>query len=225
MRTKPCNGFTLVEILATVGIIALLAALLFPSFKRTMVNARAAKSMQNMRTIGMALQSYAQDNNNTYPVVAAGAPLVPWCRNPLDPYLPMMPGNSENAVFSCPNASSPNKVKVRRAYSAGGAMYGISGASRAQNTSKGRNLLTIRNLNRAVLIFDSVVRTSGLCRDGTDWESISQDLQKSTLQDNAYIDYRQNNRANFYFADHHIESLSPEDATKTLPDSRTYEGM
>jgi len=74
-------------------------------------------------------------------------------------------------------------------------------------------------------MFDAVVRTTGLCRDGTDWASILQDLQRSSAQDNNYIDYRQNGRASFYFADHHVECLTPVEAASAIPDSRTYEGM
>lgn len=212
------------ELLAAVAIVLLLAALVFPYFKGSLTKAASAKSMRQMQTIGFALQTYANDNDSTYPFVAGGSPLTPWCRTPLDPYLPMNK-NSENAVFSCPNAKAPNGVKVRRAYSAGGAMYGISGASRAQNTAKSRNTLTINRPGKAPLFFDGVVRTSGLCRDGTDWSTIQQALKNTNADENNYIDYRHNGRAHFYFADHHIEALNPQQAAEAFPDSRTYEGM
>ena len=59
------KGFTLVEIMIVVAIIALLAAIAVPSF----INART-KSMQsscynNMRLLDGAMQQYALDNSNT----------------------------------------------------------------------------------------------------------------------------------------------------------------
>ena len=63
--TRNKKGFTLVEIMIVVAIIALLAAIAVPSF----INARA-KSMQsscfnNMRLLDGAMQQYALDYSNT----------------------------------------------------------------------------------------------------------------------------------------------------------------
>lgn len=55
------RAFTLVEILVVIGIIALLAALLFPVFTRARAAARRAACISNLRQIGMAVRIYRQE--------------------------------------------------------------------------------------------------------------------------------------------------------------------
>jgi prepilin-type N-terminal cleavage/methylation domain-containing protein len=55
------RAFTLVELLVVIAIIAILAALLFPSFARARESARSITCTSNLRQIGMALAMYRQD--------------------------------------------------------------------------------------------------------------------------------------------------------------------
>jgi prepilin-type N-terminal cleavage/methylation domain-containing protein/prepilin-type processing-associated H-X9-DG protein len=62
---KPCisftrrySGFTLLELLVVVGIIAVLAAMLFPAVQRLREMANQTKCVNNLRQIGMAMSSH-----------------------------------------------------------------------------------------------------------------------------------------------------------------------
>ena len=66
-KSKIENGFTLIELLVVIAIIAILAALLLPTFGRVKEGSRNAACLNNLHQIGIALQTYVQDNQNRLP--------------------------------------------------------------------------------------------------------------------------------------------------------------
>ena len=79
------TGFTLVELLVVIGIIAVLAAIIFPVFASVRGKARQVVCTSNMRQIGMAISMYAQDYDDLYPYGADPSDLYTpiWAHDPI----------------------------------------------------------------------------------------------------------------------------------------------
>jgi prepilin-type N-terminal cleavage/methylation domain-containing protein/prepilin-type processing-associated H-X9-DG protein len=103
-RRPTSRAFTLIELLVVIAIIAILAAILFPVFAQARESARQSACLSNMKQVGLGLQMYAQDYDETLPpdndgVTSFGEPGVrPNYLGCLIPY------TKNIHIYACPSA-------------------------------------------------------------------------------------------------------------------------
>lgn len=105
MRVKaqrPCTrlAFTLVELLVVLGVIAVLIAILVPSYQRVTASGRSAACLSNLRQLGTALNLYLGEHQMIMPALAAGRSSreeeIPVIDHALSKYVP------DPRAFLCP---------------------------------------------------------------------------------------------------------------------------
>src|SRR6266508_1927052 len=61
------RAFTLIELLVVIAVIAILIAIAYPTYTSILERARVTQDMNNLRQIGLAIQTYLNDNDQVLP--------------------------------------------------------------------------------------------------------------------------------------------------------------
>ncbi|GAB4180210.1 MAG: hypothetical protein Fur0032_21100 [Terrimicrobiaceae bacterium] len=206
--SKAPRGFTLVEVVVLLGVVAVLAALTFPSLSRSTSRAETAGCAAKLRSLGNAIHLYALDNQGEFPrsFHSAGAFGQPGWTSSIFPYLSGGSGDldAENfrRLYRCPSHSEKNPF----IYSYGMNVHfelDPNGDDYTGSPATWRRVSQVPHPTRTILLGESRPVPFGdhlMCHQ---WST-------STAAKNALAADRHEGRPSFLFVDGHVENLKPE---------------
>ncbi|MBU3666602.1 MAG: prepilin-type N-terminal cleavage/methylation domain-containing protein [Chthoniobacterales bacterium] len=205
------TGFTLVELLVVMAIIAVLAAVAIAASGSAVAKSAAAECATNLRSLGAGLQLYCADHGGSFPrsYHSAGASREPGWAASIAPYLgtPEATATEDwktlfNSFFRCP----ADKNSDPRVYS-----YGLNvffeldpdGDDYVGAPASWRRTVAIPNPSRTIMLAEVASASGGMTADHFmchQWSSVN-------AAKNAVAHERHSGKSNFLFVDGHVETL------------------
>jgi prepilin-type processing-associated H-X9-DG protein/prepilin-type N-terminal cleavage/methylation domain-containing protein len=200
LRNLP-RGFTLVELLVVITVIALLAGLLFPALKSARSKGTLTKCANNLRQISLALEMYANTYDDEYPM-AVGA--VHWDDEDPDSHVApwsqrLLPYSKDVRLYECPG--QPVYMKNNFSYFLGTRAALVATGGRASVSRKAIQLPA-----QYIMAGDSTFFEWDLA--DADKDNYSQDCLFTSAQDRQNIVRYHSGRVNVLFADGHVKSFN-----------------
>ena len=212
-RPEMKRGFTLVELLVVIAIIAVLSALGFGVVSTGIVRAKQANCSSNMRQIGIALNSFAVDNNGFFPETTHTADLNRAWIAALEEEL----GSGYDEFRLCPAAPRMKERKER-----GGTSYVLNSyifvpeiGPFGEELSKPLNCLNcIPEPERTLMAFivsdhQTVEATSDHTHSRAwtgSWKDVLRDIQPDRHRVGSAAPDHSKGVSNYLFVDGHVES-------------------
>jgi prepilin-type N-terminal cleavage/methylation domain-containing protein/prepilin-type processing-associated H-X9-DG protein len=101
------SAFTLIEVLVVIAIIAILSAILFPVFAQAREKARSASCLSNGRQLGMAVQMYIGDYDESFPCSCARNMMMDPMMGDVNWIDTIQPYAKSRQILRCPSDVSP----------------------------------------------------------------------------------------------------------------------
>jgi prepilin-type N-terminal cleavage/methylation domain-containing protein len=208
------SGFSLIELIVVVSIIAILASLLLPAIGLVRAQAKQMKCGSNLRQLGIASSIYAEDHDgilpNTYNNLVS--PAYRWTEV-IAPYVDSTPKGDDVGIRYTDSvlAGCPNYIPAS-GWGAWDVGYGMNGSLRRPQNTKNSDTRSMPS-NFAVYQLTGIANASRRALLG--------DCTTFTLQDTINIasqSLRHQNHINTLLCDLHVQALSLTDHLISLTD-------
>lgn len=205
------RGFSLIEILAGMAIISLLAGLSYAGFSGAIERTRSVECAGKLRSIGVAMSLYVQENGGRYPRSAHSAAAnreLGWT-SAITPYLDQRVANSPaswkaifNEYFRCPADSSDDPSEHS---------YGLNvhfeldpdGDDYPGSPASWHRIVQVSRPSRTILVAEPSIGSRADHFMAHQWSGVG-------ASRNAIDHERHAARSNYLFGDGHVESLAVE---------------
>lgn len=221
------SGFTLVELLVVVSIIALLSAFAVPAVLQALTAGKRTACASNMRQIGTAMLAYTNDHNGEFPGSSHSDPNASWIYS-LASYL----GNVDE-VRICP--ADPRAAERRAVKSTSYVLNEFICVPQMDPfggvTESFTNIGKLHSLSRTITAFVGADNMgTGASNDHTHsrgwggWSSVVSDISPDRHRTGAAAKDRSRGASNYLYADGHVETITAR-AFKALVDSGVNPAM
>ncbi|MDR1280822.1 MAG: prepilin-type N-terminal cleavage/methylation domain-containing protein [Opitutaceae bacterium] len=222
---RPARAFTLIELLAVIAIIGILAAIIIPVVGKVRETAKGAQCKSNLRQIGVGIALYAQENGGMYPYGIKQVGTIRWSHE-IQNYMASTTGkNKPGDMFVCPGESV--RLKEQSGSYVRNTNYianpNVLGDDRGDPNTPRKRLENISRPTSVILVADSAVDVNGACDWGffnqTGVSSISPGNAEKIVPDETKLDggagkrlsWRHNGSVQAVFVDGHVGAFSAGD--------------
>jgi prepilin-type processing-associated H-X9-DG protein/prepilin-type N-terminal cleavage/methylation domain-containing protein len=204
IQTLRVGGFSLVELLSAIAVIAVLAALLIPAVGRISASSDNVTCQQNLRSLGVGMTLYTNDHGNNYPYLNS------WIVS-IAPYLDgedlgeLYYGNNVGCAY-CPSfvdeAGGTNvRVENGMATSYSANCWLLTNSRYVSDTER---VNYIPEPARTMLLCDGVPYPNGQA-------ALYYMRHLKSQEEGGFVGYWHSGQANFLFVDGHVEGLTEEE--------------
>ena len=207
MIRKPTKGFTLVELLVVISIIAILLAVLMPALKKARQQSQKVMCSSNMRQMGIALQCYLQDSDTRLPDSSCHItdPNQYWLKI-LSKYL------KQNLLFKCPSDTARDFIDWSKPLDAQGDKRWSSFALNGLLDSKCSRYSGKYNRTRMILKPQYCIYVAESPSSWTSYDHIHPEQWADVKEAKGKIAYdRHNGKSDYLFSDGHAAMLEIEE--------------
>ncbi len=194
------RGFTLIELLVVIAVIVILAALAYPVYTGILERAKVTQDMNNLRQIGLGIQTYLNDNDQVLPVINA-PPGTGTAASPViyPKYI------ATRKVFQSPFDKRPSLETDSAPVS-----YGINASMYAAAPGINRNMTSVISPASTIFMAPNYPSSTGDPAKVASWPGLATNAPNLALGGGGETKGTHSNgtRINALFCDYHTEGLT-----------------